>query len=395
MIGEMEKKYQVVEPLVGRSIEEQWNDCIQQIDSQINDSWTPFKITIFASAANDAEYLTINQSIQQWMSKKYGDKSPTFAVVSQPPLTSHLLQMEVIYANATQCNIIYKQSNHKPYIVLTHNDYREIWASGLGSEFNSDVTDISAKSAFEEVKQVLDSESISFNNIVRQWNYIAQILSFKENNDQKYQHYQLFNEVRSEFYGKYRTVKGYPAATGIGTQSGGVMIDICAIDPIIENQAIAIDNPLQRLPYQYSQSLLEGEAIAGKSCKQAPQFERAKLVKNHSTNTLFVSGTAAIVGENTIGIDDIEQQTNTTLHHISQLVSVENLIFHKIEMPNTHIEPKSVRVYIKNEADFKKVQNICNQSFNTQTITYIQADVCRDNLLVEIEAEYVMQTYSN
>jgi len=392
MIGEMEKKYQVVEPLVGRSIEEQWNDCIQQIDSQINDSWTPFKLTIFVSAANDAEYLTINQSIQQWMLKKYGDKSPTFAVVSQPPLASHLLQMEVIYANATQCNIIYKQSNHKPYIVLTHNDYREIWASGLGSEFNSDVTDISAKSAFEEVKQVLDSESISFNNIVRQWNYIAQILSFKENNDQKYQHYQLFNEVRSEFYGKYRTVKGYPAATGIGTQSGGVMIDICAIDPIIENQAIAIDNPLQRLPYQYSQSLLEGEAIAGKSCKQAPQFERAKLVKNHSTNTLFVSGTAAIVGENTIGINDIEQQTNTTLHHISQLVSVENLIFHKIEMPNTHIEPKSVRVYIKNEADFKKVQNICNQSFNIQTITYIQADVCRDNLLVEIEAEYVMQT---
>jgi len=392
MIGEMEKKYQVVEPLVGRSIEEQWNDCIQQIDSQINDSWTPFKITIFVSAANDAEYLTINQSIQQWMSKKYGDKSPTFAVVSQPPLTSHLLQIEVIYANATQCNIIYKQSNHKPYIVLTHNDYREIWASGLGSEFNSDETDLSAKSAFEEIKQVLDSESISFNNIVRQWNYIAQILSFKENNDQKYQHYQLFNEVRSEFYGKYRTVKGYPAATGIGTQSGGVMIDICAIDPIIENQAIAIDNPLQRLPYQYSQSLLEGEAIAGKSCKQAPQFERAKLVKNHSTNTLFVSGTAAIVGENTIGINNIEQQTNTTLHHISQLVSVENLIFHKIEMPNTHIEPKSVRVYIKNEADFKKVQNICNQSFNTQTITYIQADVCRDNLLVEIEAEYVMLT---
>lgn len=388
----MEKKYQVVEPLVGRSLEEQWNDCIQQIDNQINDSWTPFKITVFVSAANDANYLIINQSIQQWMLQKFGDKSPTFAVVSQPPLTSHLLQMEVIYANATQCNIIYKQRNQKPYIILKHNDYREIWASGLGSEFNSDVTDFSAQSAFEEVKQVLDSESISFNNIVRQWNYIAQILSLKANNHQKYQHYQLFNEVRSEFYGKYRTVKGYPAATGIGTQSGGVMIDICAIDPIIENQAVAIDNPLQRLPYQYSQSLLEGEAVAGKSCKQAPQFERAKLVKNHSTNTLFVSGTAAIVGENTIGIDDIEQQTNTTLHHISQLVSVENLIFHKIEMPNTQIEPKSVRVYIKKATDFKKVQNICNQSFNTKTITYIQADVCRDNLLVEIEAEYVMQT---
>ena len=62
------------------------------------------------------------------------------------------------------------------------------------------------------MKAILEKEGMSFDHVVRQWNYIGNILEIKNG----LQNYQVFNEVRSEFYKKYRTVHGYPAATGIG-----------------------------------------------------------------------------------------------------------------------------------------------------------------------------------
>ena len=70
------------------------------------------------------------------------------------------------------------------------------------------------------MKAILDVEGMSFNNLVRQWNYIGNILEIKHG----FQNYQIFNEVRSEVYQKYRTIAGYPAATGIGMKLDGVSL---------------------------------------------------------------------------------------------------------------------------------------------------------------------------
>ena len=65
---------------------------------------------------------------------------------------------------------------------------------------------------------MLRREGFPLNSIIRQWNYIERITAF----DGQDQHYQAFNNARSGFYSKTEWTNGYPAATGIGANLGGI-----------------------------------------------------------------------------------------------------------------------------------------------------------------------------
>jgi hypothetical protein len=45
---------------------------------------------------------------------------------------------------------------------------------------------------------------------------------------------------------------------------------------------------------------------------------------------------------------------------------------------------------VKNQENFTKVKSICKARFPEVPAIYIQSDICRDNLLVEIEAEFLI-----
>ena len=51
----------------------------------------------------------------------------------------------------------------------------------------------------------------------------------------------------------------------------------------------------------------------------------------------------------------------------------------------------SLRVYVKNKKDFPVVRSICKEYFPTVPTSFIEADICRDDLLVEIEAELLIK----
>ena len=59
--------------------------------------------------------------------------------------------------------------------------------------------------------------------------------------------------------------------------------------------------------------------------KTTPKFERAKAVWKEDHGFVYVSGTAAIRGEQSLEGVGIEQQTLTTLENIEYLVSRDNL----------------------------------------------------------------------
>ena len=50
-----------------------------------------------------------------------------------------------------------------------------------------------------------------------------------------------------------------------------------------------------------------------------------------------------------------------------------------------------LRVYIKKDEDFNKVKEICRRSYPDVPSVFIKADICRENLLIEIEAESSVQ----
>jgi len=133
---------------------------------------------------------------------------------------------------------------------------------------------------------------------------------------------------------------------------------------------------------------LVGSPLKETGIKKAPLFERAKYIGTPEFAVVFVSGTASIIGEQTIGKNDIEIQTNTTCDNISQLTNLENLEKAGIDIPQT--ESCYLRVYVKNIEDIPLVEQICQQKYGNIPILYVKADICRDDLLVEIEGEYAL-----
>src|SRR5690606_24985619 len=121
------------------------------------------------------------------------------------------------------------------------------------------------------------------------------------------------------------------------------------------------------------------------AAKNPPQFERGLLVVNKAVRTLFVSGTASIIGQDTIGRGDVAEQTIVTIENIRKVADRV-----RISTLTGKDEPgrfSLLRVYIKKQEDFGVVREICNEHFKEAPIVFIEADICRDDLLTEIEAE--------
>ena len=148
-----------------------------------------------------------------------------------------------------------------------------------------------ARLAFTRLSEMLRAVDFPINSIIRQWNYVEGILGFDGEN----QRYQEFNNIRSEFYKQNFEQSGFPAATGIGMNRGGVIIEFVAVksDKV---KSVPIDNPQQVSAHSYSENVLVGEECP---VKATPKFERARYFELAEKKMIFVSGTASITGERT------------------------------------------------------------------------------------------------
>jgi hypothetical protein len=151
-------------------------------------------------------------------------------------------------------------------------------------------------------------------------------------------------------------VKGYPAATGVGMKYGGVILDFCAVELSESLKIRAVENPNQINAYNYGQQVLMGLKDKDKATKHAPQFERALLVANNHDAYLHITET----------------------ERINKLISGPVISGEKYSL---------FRIYIKKQSDFRIVHQIFNDQFPRIPAIYVEADICRDDLLMEIEAE--------
>lgn len=381
----MISKYLVVLPENKGNLDEEWRQCLKQIIDSESEAFRLVKLNVFIDVPDYNTFSQFNRIIGKSILSTFGDKCPSFNVTAHPPEKPWKVAVEAAYIIVNETvSIVSKFLNSTPYVVVSSESFREVWAGGLGSVSIINDTAEAALSAFDEMRSILESEQMSFNNIIRQWNFIGNILEFNYEN----QNYQVFNKVRSDNYLKHRTVHSYPAATGVGMKFGGVFLDFFAVKAESNLKLIAIDNPDQIRPYDYSQKVLKGKPTDGEKLNQPPQFERAVYLINNRNSSLFVSGTASIIGQDTIGIDNIEKQTVITIENIGKLADSERIGHLTSNKDFCSAKPILLRVYIKNQSDFAKVKSVCLEYFSDTPIVFIEADICRDNLLVEIEAEY-------
>lgn len=104
-------------------------------------------------------------------------------------------------------------------------------------------------------------------------------------------------------------------------------------------------------------------------------------------SSLFVSGTASILGHETVYEGNVEKQCEVALSNISYLISDENLHLQKISTYNYTIHDlDQVKIYYRHAKDLSVITRICQTALHPDaSVHYIQVDICRSDLLVEIE----------
>ncbi|MEV0094737.1 FkbO/Hyg5 family chorismatase [Streptomyces sp. NPDC050738] len=213
--------------------------------------------------------------------------------------------------------------------------------------------------------------------LIRMWNLIGDITGA---NADGLEIYRDFCTGRAEAFTTWQEQFPHlPAATGIGTLSPGVDLCFLAAKP---GRAVHVENPRQTPAYKYS----------SRYGKKSPSFARATFLRDlhtpgKSSGSLFVSGTASILGDDTVHIDDAARQTEETLRNIEALVSSDNLRRHEVDGAGFDVKDlDQIKVYVRDAEHLPVVQDICASAFPADTdIAYFNVGVCRPDLLVEIE----------
>ncbi len=365
-----------IKPESGKeSPETQLKSCINKL-AEINSSKQVFKINFFVDRDLFDASEAIRKKIREVISRSLGHPI-MLSYISQPPLECSVIA-EVFFYDPAIWKAEY-MSHPQGEAVLFVKENTRFLIGFVQSRVKSSYR-IQAEESFLAMRQLLATRKFHIGSVIRQWNYIEDILGADEGK----QHYQEFNDVRAGFYGNAFESAGYPAATGIGTTGGGIMLEFIAMD---SDEAITkpLNNPNQVAAHRYSPEVLVGKATIHKS---TPRFERARYLETFGKKMVFISGTAAIVGEHTTGINNPAEQTRATIRNIQQMYSKEVL-----EDVNGFLQAKygHARVYIKNPEDFESIQRICKMYYGDLPIVYIMADICRNELLVEIEGEVILE----
>jgi enamine deaminase RidA (YjgF/YER057c/UK114 family) len=373
-------------PLAG-NFQSEWDYCLSELSmAACSKEYSICRINIFIDSGSVPDFRNKKNKILNSLKTLTGEESPPVCVLAQPPDSSFQVSVEILLVSNSNGSVRYGKSGRNNYSIFENGSFRQLWCEGLEADDPNADTEISSTGAFESMLDILNKEGMDFDNIIRQWNYIGEILKIRKNDLSDTQNYQVFNEVRHRFYQKYKHNSGFPAATGIGCRYNSVSIGFIAVQSETEYFDIAIDNPLQVNPFAYGQDKLIGGSKEQK-IKHPPEFVRGRLISDGKNSVLYVSGTASITGQEVRGTGDIEVQTMTTIQNIKTLVDAKNIIRFCTKPLPVPEKYRYLRVYVKNRLDIPKVKLICQDHFGKIPSLYIEADICRDSLMMEIETE--------
>jgi len=221
--------------------------------------------------------------------------------------------------------------------------------------------------AYQEIFDVLNATE--HRHLIRIWNYLPAI-NAHAGGEERYRH---FNSARQmAFRNSGRATAGtVPAACALGSPAGSPLsiYFLAARRP-----AKMIENPRQTSAYHYPR----------KFGRHSPIFSRACVWGESDCGRLFVSGTASIVGHETIHRGDVVAQTRETMVNIAALLEEANRI---VGWSDYSLNDLKLKVYVRKPSDLPAIEATLSELLNpAASILYLQADVCREDLLVEIEA---------
>jgi enamine deaminase RidA (YjgF/YER057c/UK114 family) len=230
----------------------------------------------------------------------------------------------------------------------------------------NDGLDALSEDAYRRVFDFVDDAG--YPHLLRTWNYFPRINVDAAGTER----YRRFNAGRhAAFRSKGRVVgQNTPAACALGSAGGPLTIAFLAG----REPGTPIENPRQVSAYRYPR-------IYG---ARSPTFSRAMLVGSNSGKALLISGTSSIVGHETLHAEDVGAQVVETLANIEAVLGKAGWSFERLaNEPARFI----ATVYVRRRADVAVIRSAVERVLRPPAeVRYVEADVCRAELMIEIEA---------
>ena len=222
------------------------------------------------------------------------------------------------------------------------------------------------RQAIGELDTALALAGFSLGDTVRTWFFLENILSW----------YDQFNSARTQVYSGVPFRAGsHPASTGVGAcnpAGAAVALAARAMKPLDSRaRAAEMASPLQCPAPAYGSS-----------------FSRAMELTTATTRRLLISGTASIApaGE-TLWRNDIERQVALTMDVVEAILHARGFSLRDLT--------RAV-AYFKHPADAYAFRIWCNaRGLLSHPVLLARCDICRDDLLFELEADACQSALSN
>lgn len=211
------------------------------------------------------------------------------------------------------------------------------------------------------------ADALGYPHLVRCWNYFRDI-NLEADGLERYRQFNIGRQDGFRAAGR-ALVANLPAACALGTQAGPLVVAFIAA----REAAIQIENPRQVSAYNYPPEY----------GPRSPTFARASLLPCAGGEFLFVSGTASIVGHRTVHMGDAAAQTGETLANLQALIEAANRASCS---GGCVLGDLALKVYVRDPRDLGAIRARIEASPDApRQAVYLQADICRPDLLVEIE----------
>lgn len=228
-------------------------------------------------------------------------------------------------------------------------------------------------SAYERLAEELDARDAS---AIRLWNYIPHILAPLGELEHRYM---VFNAGRfralQSWLGDEQLQQQVATASGVG-HFGDALVIHCLASSLA---GVPVENPRQIPAYLYSDRF----------GPLPPCFARATRWGD-DVSWLLVGGTASVRGEESLHDDDLRRQMDETLYNLAAVVRAGQ------GTSCAHLSPEDVRKALHSFEELRVyhtspelkapiAQRLDGLLCPSTLVEYQHADLCREELLVEIE----------
>jgi enamine deaminase RidA (YjgF/YER057c/UK114 family) len=234
---------------------------------------------------------------------------------------------------------------------------------GLGPVRNSMSRADQTKEALDNLARALAQGGFSLADMVRTWFFLEDILSW----------YDEFNRTRTQIYSGVKFRAGsLPASTGVGARNpagAALAVGAWAMQPLNSStRAEEIVSPLQCPAPAYGSS-----------------FSRAMELSSASGQRLLISGTASIAhsGE-TLWPGDAPRQVAQTMQVVEAILNSSGFALSDLTRATA---------YFKRRDDVQAFTEWCAaHDLQSLPVSLAQCDICRDDLLFELEVDAWIST---